>query len=197
MIKGSKVFLTAALAVLILGLAGCASQKEPAGQALAAIDKKFEESGAEIQKYMPDSYADVSKSIESMHEALSKEDYGDVVAEAGKVDDALKKAIAESRIRRAQIRIEMESEWTELTKTMPSMIAAMDRKIASQHGRPPQGMSRDAWKATIDSYDAAREAWSKAGAEMTNQNFEATVLAARDAKAKISGMMESLGVKAS
>ncbi len=32
---------------------------------------------------------------------------------------------------------------------------------------------------------------------MTRANFEATVLAARDAKAKIAAIMESLGVKAS
>ena len=32
---------------------------------------------------------------------------------------------------------------------------------------------------------------------MTRANFEATVLAARDAKAKIAAIMESLGVKSS
>ena len=44
MTKVSKAFLTAALAALVLGLAACASQKEPAEQALAAIEKKFQES---------------------------------------------------------------------------------------------------------------------------------------------------------
>ena len=73
----------------------------------------------------------------------------------------------------------------------------MDKKITSQRGRPPEGMTTDAWKQTVVDYDAARDAWSKAAAEMTSKNFEATVLAARDAKAKIAGIMETLGVKAS
>ena len=197
MIKGSKAFLLTALAAAFLGLAACASQKEPAEQALATIEKKFEESGAEIQKYLPERYAEVSKSIQSLRDALAKESYGDVVSGAAGVEDALKRAVAESRIRRAQMMVEMESEWTELTKTMPAMIATMDKKIDSQRGRPPQGMDKDAWKATIASYDAARDAWSKAAAEITSKNFEATVLAARDAKAKIASIMESLGVKAS
>jgi hypothetical protein len=77
------------------------------------------------------------------------------------------------------------------------MIDAMDKKITSQRGKPPQGMTRDAWRQTIADYDAARDAWSKAAAEMTRANFEATVLAARDAKAKIAAIMESLGVKPS
>ncbi len=193
----SRAFLVAALAAACLGIAACASQKEPAEQALAAIDKKFEESGAEIQKYLPERYEEVSKGIESLHAAMAKESYGDVVSGAAGVEDTLKRAIADSRISRAQMLVEMESEWTELTKSMPAMIAAMDRKIESQRGRPPNGMTRDDWKATIASYDAARDAWSKAAGEMANKNFESTVIAARDAKAKIASIMDSLGVKVS
>ena len=80
---------------------------------------------------------------------------------------------------------------------MPGMISAMDRKISSQRGRPPKGMSGDEWKATIAEYDAARDAWSKAAADMTRATFEASVTAARDAKAKIAAIMEKLDVKAS
>ncbi len=196
MFKGPNAFILTVLAAVFLGLAACASQKEPAEQALAAIQKKFEESGAEIQKYLPERHAEISKSVEALRDAASKEDYGDVVAGARDVEASLKKAIADARIRRAQILNEMEGEWNELVKTMPGMITAMDRKISSQGRRPPKGMTSDAWKATIASYDAARDAWSKAATEMTTKNFEATVLAARDAKAKIVEIMETLGVKA-
>ena len=197
MFNGSKAFFLAASAAVFLGLAACASQKEPAEQALAAIQKKFEESGAEIQKYLPDRHAEISKSIEGLRDAASREDYGDVVTGARTVEASLKKSIADARIRRAQVLVEMETEWGELVKDMPPMIAAMDKKISSQRGRPPQGMTPDAWKATVKSYDEARDAWGKAATEITSKNFEATVLAARDAKSKIAGIMETLGVKAS
>jgi len=197
MIKEPKSFALAAFAAVVLGLAGCASQKEPAEQALAAIEKTFAESGAEIQKYLPERHAEVSASIASLREAMAKEKFGDVVSEAGAVQDTLRRAVAESRIRHAQVKVEMESEWAELTKSMPGMIAAVDKKIAAQGARPPKGMEKDAWKATIESYDAARDSWSKAAAEITNANFEESVLAARDAKAKIAGIMETLGLKAS
>ena len=106
----------------------------------------------------------MSASIASLREAMSKEDFGEVVSEAGSVQDALRRAVAESRIRHAQMRIEMESEWTELTKSMPGMIDAVDKKIATQGTRPPKGMEKDAWKSTIQTYDAARDSWSKAAA---------------------------------
>jgi len=197
MFKGSKSFVLAAFAVAILGLAGCASQKEPAEQALAAIEKTFGESGAAIEKYLPERHAEVSASIASLREAMSKEEFSDVVAQAGSVQDALRRAIADSRIKHAQMRVEMESEWTELTKSMPGMIEAVDKKIATQGSRPPKGMEKDAWKSTIQAYDAARDSWSKAAGEITTANFEASVLAARDAKVKVAGIMETLGLKAS
>ena len=193
----TKAFMTAALAALCLGVAACASQKEPAEQAFAAVEAKFKESGAEIQKYLPERYAEIEASVASLRDSMSKESYGDVVAEAGKAQDSLKRAIGEARVRRAQMQVEMESEWAEMTKSVPAMIDAMDKKITSQRGKPPQGLTGEAWKQKIAEYDAARDAWSKAAAEMTRANFEATVLAARDAKAKIAAIMESLDVKSS
>lgn len=197
MFKVSKGYVLAAFAAAILGLAGCASQKEPAEQALAAIEKTFKESGADIEKYLPERFAEVSAGIASLREAMSKENFGDVVAQAGSVQDGLRRAIADSRIRHAQLRVELESEWSELTKSMPGMIASVDKKIAAQGARPPTGLEKDAWKSMIKAYDAARDSWSKAASEITTANFEASVLAARDAKAKIAGIMESLGLKAS
>jgi len=192
-----KAFVTAALAALCLGVAACASQKEPAEQALAAVEAKFKESGVEIQKYLPERYAEIEASVASLREAVSQENYGDAIAEAGQVQETLKRSIGESRVRRAQMQVELEAEWAEMSKSVPAMIDAMDKKITSQRGRPPQGMTGAAWKQTIADYDAARDAWSKGAAEMTRANFEATVLAARDAKTKIAGIMESLGVKSS
>ena len=119
-----------------------------------------------------------------------------LVAGASAATDDLKRAVADARIRRAQVLVEMEAEWAELSKSMPTMIAAMDKKITAQRGRAPQGMTADAWKQTIAEYDAARDAWSRAATEMSNKTFEATVLAARDAKAKVVAIMETLGVKA-
>jgi hypothetical protein len=192
--KRSALALIAAAAV---GLAGCASQKEPAEQALAAIDKTLEGSGAQVQKYLPERYQEIEAKVKALRDALAQENYGDVVADAPAVTDLLRKAVADSAIRRAQLRVEMEAEWAELVKTMPGMIQAMDRKIAVQGGRPPAGLDQSGWKAMIDSYDATRDAWGKASAEISAANFEDTVLAARDAKAKIAAIMDSLGTKSS
>jgi ribosomal protein L29 len=188
------VALVAAAAV---ALAACASQKEPAEQALAGIEKTLEGSGAQLQKYLPERYQEIEAKVQALREALAAERFGDVVSDAPAVVEELRRAVADSAIRRAQARVELEAEWSQLIKDVPAMVAAVDRKIAVQGGRPPQGMDRAGWKAMVDSYDASRAAWSKAAAEMSTANFESTVLAARDAKAKIAGVMEALGIQAS
>jgi hypothetical protein len=190
-------FALAALAAAILGLAGCGSQKEPAEQAMAAIEKTLADSGAQVQKYLPERYEAIDARIKTLRDAMAQEQFGQVVTDAAGVTDELRRAVADAMIERAKTRAAMEAEWTALIETMPGMVAAVDRKLAVQGSRPPKGMDKDAWKALVESYDAARESWGKAAAEMTTANFEATVLAGREAKAKIAGIMETLGLKAS
>lgn len=190
-------FALAALAAAVLGLAGCGSQKEPAEQAMAAIDKALADSGAQVQKYLPERYEAIDARIKALRDAMTQEQFGQVVSDAAGVTDELRRAVADAMIERAKTRAAMETEWTALIETMPAMVAAVDKKIAVQGSKPPKGMDKDAWKALVESYDAARESWGKAAAEMTTANFEATVLAGREAKTKIAGIMETLGLKAS
>jgi hypothetical protein len=190
-------FALAALAAAILGLAGCGSQKEPAEQAMAAIDKTLADSGAQVQKYLPERYEAIEVRIKALRDAMAQEQFGQVVTDAAGVTDELRRAVADAMIERAKTRAAMETEWAALIESMPAMVAAVDKKLAVQGSKPPKGMDKDGWKALVESYDAARESWGKAAAEMTTANFEATVLAGREAKTKIAGIMETLGLKAS
>ncbi len=190
-------FALAAIAVVTLGLAACASQKEPAEQALAAIEKTLTDSGAQLQKYLPERYQEINARITALRDAMTQENFGTVVTDAADVTNELRRAVADAMIERAKTRASMETEWTALIESMPAMIAAVDKKLAVQGSRPPKGMDKDAWKSLVESYDTARESWGKAAAEMTSANFEETVLTGRDASAKIAGIMATLGLKAS
>ena len=184
----------AALAVGLLALAGCASQKEPAEQAMAGIEKSLEASGAMLQKYLPERYEEINGSIKKLREDFAQEKFGDVVSAAPAVADALRHAVAESQIRKAQVKVELETVWDDLVKTMPAMIAAVDKKISSQGGRPPKDLDRDAYKALVETYDAARSSWSKAAESIEASNFESSVEAAREARTAIAGVMGKLGM---
>ena len=96
--KTSKsVVVLSALAIgLLLGLAGCANQKEPAEQALAGIEKTLEESGAQIQKYLPERYAEIMPELTSLRDSFAQEKYGDVVTEAPAIAEELRRLVADS-----------------------------------------------------------------------------------------------------
>jgi len=190
-------FALAALAAAILGLAGCASQKEPAEQAMATIEKALADSGAQVQKYLPERYEAIDVRIKALRDAMAQEQFSQVVSDAAGITDELRRAVADAMIERAKTRAAMETEWTALIESVPAMVAAVDKKLAVQGSKPPKGMDKDAWKALVESYDAARESWGKAAAEMSSANFEATVLAGREARTKIAAIMETLGLKAS
>ncbi|MGQ0384561.1 MAG: hypothetical protein ACT4UP_07785 [Gammaproteobacteria bacterium] len=195
--KFTRLGALALVAAVAVAMTGCASQKEPAEQALAGIEKTLETSGAQLQKYLPERYQEIEATVKALRDAIAQEKFGDVVSGAPAIADELRRAVADSAIRRAQVRIELEAEWAELINSMPAMIAAVDRKIAVQGGRAPKGLDQAGWKAMVESYDATRASWSKAAAEMSIANFEATVEAAREAKAKIAGVMQALGIEAS
>lgn len=179
------------------GLAGCASQKEPAEKAMAAIEETLKASGEEIRQYLPERATEIEAKVAELRASMEQKSYGDVVTGAAAVTDDLKKAIADSRVQRAKNRASMEREWEELLASMPKLIEAIDKKIAVQGSRPPKGMEKDAWKSLVESYDAARDAWSATSAGMKKETFEASVKAGRDAKVTISGIGEQLGIQAS
>ncbi len=194
MMSIKSVAAAIALAACI-GLAGCASQKEPAEQAMTAIEDTLKASGEEIRQFLPDRAAEIEAKVAELRASMEQKSYGDVVTGAAAVSDDLKRAIADSRVARAKNRNAMEGEWNALLESMPKLIEAIDKKISVQGSKPPKGMEKDAWKQLVASYDAARSAWSATAAGMKKETFEASVKAGRDAKVTISGIADQLGLK--
>jgi len=194
MMSIKSVAAAIALAACV-GLAGCASQKEPAEKAMAAIEETLKASGEEIRQFLPERATEIEAKVAELRAAMEQKSYGDVVTGAAEATESLKRAIADSRVERAKARAAMENEWNALLETMPKMIEAIDRKIAVQGSKPPAGMDKAGWKVLVESYDAARNAWGATAAGMTKATFEASVKAGRDAKVTISGIRDQLGLK--
>lgn len=196
MMSIKSVAAAIALAACI-GLAGCASQKEPAEKALAAVEETLKASGEEIRTYLPDRATEIEAKVAALRASMEQKSYDDVVTGAAEASADLKRAIADSRVARAKNRAAMENEWNALLESMPKLIESIDKKIAVQGSKPPKGMEKDAWKQLVESYDAARNAWGATAAGMKKETFEASVKAGRDAKVTISGIAEQLGVQVS
>jgi hypothetical protein len=178
-----------------VGLAGCASQKEPAEKAMASVEETLKASGEEIRQFVPERAAEIEAKVAGLRASMEQKAYDEVVTGAAEVNADLKKAIGEARVARAKGKAAMEREWEELLTSMPKMIEAIDKKIGMQGSKPPKGMEKDAWKTLVASYNAARDAWSATAAGMKKETFEASVKAGRDAKVTITGIRDQLGIQ--
>ncbi len=184
-----------ALAVLLAaGLSACASQKEPAEQAVANIDQSLQAVAEKAQKYLPEEFAAASARVDGLKQSLAAEDYSGIVEAAPGIAAEVRKLVADATIRKAQVKYEMGNEWVELVKTMPALIASVDNRIVKlSGGRLPKGMSRDAFKETVASFDAAKETWGKAADAGNGGDAETAVLLAREARVAIDQAVAAFG----
>ncbi len=194
----SRIATVMTALLLAAALAGCGSQQEPAQAALAAINTTMEGNGPQVEKYLPERHAEISARVEALRASYEAGDYRKVVADAPAVTDTLRRAVADAAIERANIKLQMEAEWVEFVNTMPGLIGKVDQQIAQMgRGKLPAGVSRDAFKAAAADFDGAKAAWGRAAEAGNAGKLEDAVMAAREAKTAMAGVMETLGIQAS
>src|SRR5262249_2763167 len=76
-------------ATMALLLAGCASQKGPAQQALASADTALAAVRDQAQKYVPDQLQAVESQLQAAKDAFAKGDYKAVIATAPALSSAI------------------------------------------------------------------------------------------------------------
>jgi hypothetical protein len=82
----------------------CESQKEPAEQAVASLEKSLENAATQAEKYLPDEVAAALRGkVAEMKALLEQQDYKAVVAQAPAVSAELRKLMADSAIAKANV----------------------------------------------------------------------------------------------
>jgi len=186
-------FLVVVLAALA---AACASQKEPAGKALAELEGSLAKISEQAEKYMPEEYEEVSAQLAGLKSSYDAGDYKTVVTSAPKAAAAIRKLQADAIIAKAEYAKQMTEEWGAMASAIPEQIAAVDKQIVrhTSRGSTPKGLNRDEFKQLVGSFDAAKEAWAKAGESGNAGEHEAAVMAAREVKQVIDSTMQALGM---
>lgn len=195
MIRANGLFPLVVLALLAL-VAGCASQQEPAEQAVANLENSLANAAAMGEKYMPDEFAAVRAKVADIKGLLDKQDYKAVVAQAPAVSAELRKLMADSAIAKAQFNENMSKAWAEYAGTLPQAITAVDERILrfTSGGGLPRGMNRETFRATVATFDEAKATWGKAAEAGNAGRYEEAVTQAIEAKRTIESTMEALGM---
>jgi hypothetical protein len=177
--KSLTRYLWAAAAGLML--AACASQMEPAKQAIDSIESAVSAASADAGKYVPEQLAGVQAKLADLKSSFDKKDYKTVIASAPAVLSDAQGLVAAAAAKKDEVMKSLGAEWTTLSGSLPGLVAAVKSRVdvLSKSRKPPAGVDLAAAKAALA--DAA-DGWSKAQAAATSGNVEEAVNLARTVK---------------
>src|SRR5262245_45381795 len=124
----SRTILALTAAVLV----ACASQKEPAENAVAKVEASLNEFRADAQKYAADQLQTVDASVKRLKDALANQNYRVVVSAAPSVAseiDALKTSVAEAKMEAEATLAAAQSEWSDLSASVPPMVDKLQARV--------------------------------------------------------------------
>ena len=136
-------------------------------------------------KYVPDQAKEVQAAIQSAKDTFDKGDYVAAFEAsktlAGKVQDLGKAADAK--------KAELAAKWTELSTTIPGLLKEVQKKadaLTKSHKLP---------KGADDSLATAKQAWTDASSAFTSGQLPDAVAKASAAKATLTELQTTLGIK--
>lgn len=189
--------LTAA-ALLAIAVVACANYQDPAIEAVANIEEKLDGISTQAGKYVPEELATVQEQVAELKTGIEQKQFKEVVATAPGVLKAVNSLIVSSAIAKDAFTQKMQSDWAAYATGMPGIIAAVDTQIVryTSRGGLPKGVSRDAFKETVASFDAAKSAWAEAAAAGNEGRFEEAVTRTNEVKQVVDTVMQTLGMSA-
>lgn len=180
--RNIRVTAILAFATAVL-LAACASQLEPARQAIANIESAIA-AAPDAGKYVPEQLASVQGQLAELKTAFDKQDYQAVLTRAPGVLKAAQDLLGAAMLKRDAVVKQMSVEWPSLAASLPGLVAKVtDRaKALAKAKRAPAGV--DVAAANSAAAEAG-DLWTKAQAAFKSSDVETAVTSARNAKAKV------------
>lgn len=177
----------------LLVLAGCAGQKEPAQQSIAAIEATLSAAAPEAAKYIPEQLGDVQAQLAGLKGSFDKQDYAAVVTGAPPVLAAASSLATDAAAKKDQVLRALNDQWTGLAATLPENVTAIRNRIdfltKKSSKKLAAGIDLDAAKAGVGE---AASLWSKAQAAFAAGNLDQAVTVAQQVKAKVESLAAAL-----
>jgi hypothetical protein len=188
--------LAAMMAALIVG---CASQKQPAEQAIAAADTALGAVRDQAQKYVPDQLQAVDAQIASAKDSFAKGDYKAVVAAGPAIMAAISslKDAASAKAADAEAALSKAKDaWSSVSTDVPKMVEAIQSRVdmLSKSHHLPKNVSKDSLAAAKSGLDSMKSMWSDASAAASSGDYTGAMAKAQAVKDKATEIMKSLGM---
>ncbi len=174
----ASFFLTGMATLL---MAACASQEEPALQAIGGVDAAIQAAGDDAKRYVPEQYNEVLKKLNALKVAFDRTDYKAVVT-GGPAALAAAKALAASAAAAKEEALKVAAgEWTALSESIPKLLGAVEGRgeALEKTKKVPEGVDLATARRSIAD---AQHMWAKAKEAATAGQTDTAVDTAKMAK---------------
>lgn len=191
--------LSLVISVCALLLVACNSQKGPAEAAFAQIQASVAPVSADLEKYAPDEYAQLSAQIDDMKAKLNARDYAAALAARTAV---MAKLVAVSGVagkHKNELAAQLSGDWRALSASVPGMLAQLGTRISNLQGaaKLPANVSAAALAQAKQSVSELNMEWSAALDAMQARDIATAVAKAHAIDKRAAELGSMLGVKAS
>lgn len=186
-------------ALAILGTAaifafGCASNEEPAKQALASAAAALDEVKADAAKYAPDRLQTTEADLAMLERDFSNEKYKTVLLHAPEVNKKVSELREVIVARRTQIAAATR-EWEELAEEVPPLVQAIQVRVDNLTGtRLPRELKKESFESAKSALAQLKSQWTEATAAYDAGKPTEAADKGRAVQAKAREISEQLGL---
>jgi hypothetical protein len=152
-------FLLMGAATLLI--AACASQEQPALQAITAVDTTLHATAEDARKYVPEQYNEALKKLNAMKVEFDRSDYKAVIAGGPAALAAAQGLTAAAAAGKAEAMKVAASDWSSISVSLPAFISTVEsRGVALEKAKKlPEGVDLPTARRSIAD---AQHMWAKA-----------------------------------
>lgn len=186
------------VSLFALLLVACDSQKEPAQAAFAQVQASVDPVSADLEKYAPEEFAQLSALIDDMKSKLNAKDYAGALAARAQVMNKLAEVSGAAGGRKNALVKQLSGEWRELVTSVPPLLAQVNSRVNDLLGakKLPADVTAPALQQAKQSLADLSVQWSTALEAIKRRDTDTAVTKAREIKKRAAEIGTSLGMKA-
>jgi hypothetical protein len=179
--------------VLVVAVAACSSQKEPADAAIKGAQSQFSAVSAEAQKYVPDQARAVQDALTAAQTAFNNGDYAGALTQA----QALPARITALSAAISSKKAELTTQWETMSAGIPKLVEALKSRVdvLSKSKGLPKGITKETVDAAQSGLATATQNWQAATSAASSGDLATAMRQANDVKARVVDLMKSLNMQ--
>jgi len=179
-------------------LVACDGQKDPAQAAFAQVQASVDPVAADLEKYAPEQYAELSALIDDMKAKLNAKNYAGALAARTQVMAKLAEVSGAAGKHKNELVMKLTGEWRQLAASVPPLLAQVNSRLTELQNakRLPVDVTQASLQQAKQSMSELAIEWTAAMNAVKRRDTDMAVSKAKEIKQRATDIGASLGLKA-